>query len=185
MKGRSIMKKFVVNKAKTNNTFTGDSIGSGENKTQHRLRRPVEHVKPKDAEEKSEKPELSEKEIDSLKELAKLLPELKKLLESKPEEEPEDEDEGDDEGDEVGDEDEAIEEDDVIIEEEQEDDQPIDEEEEEEEEEEVEDTCGGSAHDSLASIGSIEAKNTTDSVLAHEQEVASAFDSRYKKSLRK
>ena len=178
------MKRFVVNKTKTNNSFTGDSIGSGEKKTQYRLRRSVEHVKSNDAEEKSGKLELSEKEIESLKELAKLLPELKKLLESEPDKKSEDEDEDDEEGDEVGDKDEVIEEDDVIIEEEQKDDQPIDEE-EEEEEEEVEDTCGGSTHDSLASIGSIEAKNTSDSVLAHEEEVASAFDSRYKKSLRK
>lgn len=182
MKGKGNMKKFVVRNKRTNTTFHVEQ--TDERPVARRMRRPA----PVQAEtHDSDAPELTKKEIETLKEFIKFIPDIKKLLE--PEDKPEDEeDEGEDEG---GTDDEGIagpeegDGEDVILEEEQEEELIDEEEEEEGEETQAEDGCGSRAHDSRASFGSMVARSVGDNVLVKEEEVAKAFDSRYTKSLRK
>lgn len=177
------MKKFVVKNKKTNTTFHVEEVG--DQTKARRLTRPVENPA---AVGDADKPELTKEEIESLKELAELLPELKKLLKPKDDDEAGDSDEdgaGESEAEgETNDEGETKPgqgEGDVVFEEEQ--DELIDEEEEEGDEASAEDGCGAHADDSRASFGSIVARDVGDSVLAQEEEVAQAFNSRYTKSL--
>ena len=181
--------KITVRNKKTNKTFTVDAVD--EEPKNGRIHRPANVS---DADDKKEEDlKLTKKEIEDLKELASLVPELKKLLKVE-EEEHKDDDKGDDKEEEAeeveefeeeaqdSDEDDSDNEEEVILEEEEKEEE-IDE--DEDEEDVLEDECGDGVHDSKASIGSIEANVADSDTLSREEEVAKAFDSRYKKALNK
>ncbi len=164
----------------------------------------------KKEENKSEKIELTAEQLEQFEELVKLLPDLKKLLkgeskekeekkeekepkeeaekESKKEEKPEEEEkEAAKKGDEAPETNPTQEEESSEILLEGSEDNTFDEEQNEFEEEDViEDEGGSGVNDSALNPGVIEQKNVSDSIndtISHEQEVANAWDERYKKML--
>lgn len=122
---------------------------------------------------------LTDEEIEQVKELLGLLPDLKALVEdhsAKDDEEKEEEAEEEQEAEEEVQDEES---DDVLLESEEDEEELIDSEEEIVSEEDLEEI-----HDSKASIGAIE-RNVTDSVYDNELDVADSFDKRYKTQLKK
>lgn len=158
----------------------------------------------KKEENKSEKIELTAEQLEQFEELVKLLPDLKKLLkgeskekeEKKEEKEPEKEGEkesekeekepakkGDEAPENLPEEDESSK---IILEGSEDNTNDESENEFEEEEDVIEDEGGSGINDSAFNPGVIEQKNVSDSIsdtVSHEQEVAQAWDERYKKML--
>lgn len=131
------------------------------------------------------KAQLTDEEISALKDLVKIIPDLKKLVDSEKDEDEEEDKEKEEEEDQEDLEGLEDTDEDVLLEETEENESMVDEDYEEEdvltEEEDTLDSC-----DSKSSIGSIENKKLGDSNLnSKELEVANAFDLRYKNQLNK